>query len=126
MSFTKNAAKSEAGNVKEQWYVADEKTKRVAPSAGDDAIKAQLAEIDASNLPAALKAAAKAGIKSLTTGKPFALQIERGTGKRTDLIGLSGEFRFKRLSPRLLAQIAEHAEFIRQYLTEFADSSVDD
>lgn len=116
MSDTKNGKR-------EKWFQKDDSTKRTAPSPSNDDLKRQIAEIEKSQLPKAVKAASITALKAeAENGKPFTLTISRANkqGMR-DLIAVSGGFKEKQLSPALLAEVVANVEFVKGYLeTVFA------
>lgn len=117
------SATSEKTGKGEKWFVVDPATKRTAAGKPNTELAKQISEVEKSSLPAPVKAAAIAALKSeAAPAKPFALAISRTTkeGMR-DLIEVSGGFKSKQLSPTLIAQIVENVEFVRDYLkTVFA------
>lgn len=101
-------------------WARDDSTKRV-DTTGNPQLAAQIAEIEKSTLPAPVKAAALAGLRAqLASDKPFTLALCRATKPGTcDLIEVSGGFKNKMLSPRLVAEIASHAAFVNKFIAEF-------
>jgi len=104
-----------------KWYVRNESTKKVAPSADTAKIDAEIDQINKSSLPATVKAAAIAGLRAAqASAKPFALTIcnARKEGAM-DLIEVSGGFKSKMLSPNVVAAIAENAAFAAKFVADF-------
>lgn len=117
-SASQTANSSDNGRAK--LWERDETTKRI-DNTSNPIIAAQIKQIEQSDLPASVKNAALAGLRAQQAAdKPFALTVCRATGPgRCDLIEVSGGFKNKMLSPRLLGEIAAHAAFVAKFVEGF-------
>lgn len=116
-SANSSADKSGANRL----WIRDDSTKRIDNTA-NPLIAAQIAEIERNTaLPASVKNAALAGLRSQQSAdKPFTLTVCRAQQPGVcDLIEVSGGFKAKQLSPRLIAEIAAHAAFVTKFLEGF-------